>query len=145
MRRLVYALAAVCLAAQLALLLVEPSISGGLGLLLTGSFAGVGVLISSRRPENPIGWLFIGFSCTGAINFAADAYAWHTLIADPGSLPAGNVAASLGAHLIHPGFGFLVFSLLLFPNGHLLSPRWRWVARLTVVTYGGLALSGIFE
>ena len=101
--------------------------------------------VSARRPENPIGWLYLGFGATTALHYAAGAYAEHALVTDPGSLPAANVAASLGILLLHPGFGFLVFSLLLFPNGRLLSARWRWVARATALTYGALAVSAIFD
>ena len=114
-------------------------------LLIAVSFAGVGVLIAIHVPDNPIGWLFLGFGVLAAFNHLAGAYAYRALVSDPGSLPAGDVAASLAAHYWHPGFGLFVFSFLLFPNGRLLSPGWRWVARATVVIYGGLALLGIFD
>jgi hypothetical protein len=108
-------------------------------------FTLLGALMASKRRENPIGWLYLAFGTVGSFVLAAQAYAWHGLVSDPGSLPAANVAASLGVHLWHPSFGLLVFSFLLFPRGHLLSPRWRWVAWATVVVYGAALLSGPFE
>jgi hypothetical protein len=108
-------------------------------------FIGIGALLGSRRPSSPIGWLFLAFGVLAAIDVAAFQYAFRGLVDDPGSLPATNVAASVATHLWHPTFGLLVLAFLLFPNGQLLSPRWRWVVHASVVTYGGLAISGIFE
>jgi hypothetical protein len=126
-------------------LALHPSLTQGWLLPIASSFAVVGGLIASRRPENPIGWLFLGFGVLAAIDFAAYKYGYRALVTHPGSLPAGNVAVSVADHVWHPGFGLFVLSFLLFPNGRPLSPGWRWVVRATVVTYGGLALSGIFE
>jgi hypothetical protein len=126
-------------------LALRPSLSQGWLIPISSSFAVVGALIASRRPGNPIGWLFLGFGVLAAIDFVAYQYAYRALVTHPGSLPAGNVAISVADHLWHPGFGLFVLSFLLFPNGRLLSPRWRWAAHATVVTYGGLAVSGIFE
>ena len=108
-------------------------------------FAFVGALIATRRPRNPIGWLYLAFGLNCALVFAAHSYAYRALVMHPGTLPAGDVAASLDEHAWHPSFGFIVFSFLLFPRGRLLSPRWRWVAGAALVTYAGLAVSGIFE
>jgi hypothetical protein len=124
---------------------LDPSLQQGWLLPIAPSFALVGAFIASRRPENPIGWLFLGFGVIAAVDFAAYSYAYRTLVSHPGSLPAGDVAASVAHHVWHPGFGLFVFSFLVFPRGRLLSPRWRWAAGATVVTYAGLAVSGIFD
>ena len=124
---------------------LDPSLAQGWLLAIASPFALVGALIASRRPENPIGWLFLAFGLVAAIDFAAYSYAYRALVSHPGSLPAGDVAASVADHIWHPGFGLFVFSFLVFPRGRLLSPRWRWVAGATVVTYAGLAVSGIFD
>jgi hypothetical protein len=90
------------------------------------AFSTVGALIGSRRPENPIGWLF----CCGAfiwiLGELALEYGVYALITAPGALPAGAWVAWFGAWARGMGWFLLVmFLLLVFPNGRLLSPRWR--------------------
>src|SRR5207247_3828859 len=61
-------------------------------------------------------------------------YTTYALITVPGSLPAGALMGIIG-HWIG-GIGFflmLTFLLLLFPIGHLPSPRWRFLVWLIVV------------
>ncbi len=134
-----------------ALLLVAGAILGpfpGASAFVTAiavPFVGVGALLASHRPRNPIGWLFLVFGFVASIDYAAARYAHEALVVHPSSLPGGNVAASVAAHAWHPSFGFFVFSFLLFPNGRLLSSRWRWVAAATLLVYSGLALSGPFD
>ena len=87
-------------------------------------FALGGALIASRRPDNPIGWLVIGVTLTlVAQNFAAG---YNESDGRPGTALL-SWYESLAAYL-WLGLG-VIFLPLLFPDGRLLSPRWRWVAR----------------
>ncbi len=97
------------------------------------AFATVGALIASRRPQNPIGWIYcIGTLLWALGNFMKE-YAVYALITVPGSLPAGALMGVFGGWAGAMGwFLMLTFLLLLFPNGHLPSPRWRPLARLIV-------------
>ncbi len=93
------------------------------------AFPTVGAIIASRRPQNPIGWIFclVGLSLGVAI-FAAE-YAVYALVTEPGALPAGVLAAWLGTWVWTPGVVLgPTLLLLLFPHGRLPSRRWRLVA-----------------
>ena len=53
----------------------------------------VGVLIASRRPDHPIGWLFcvVGF-LVGVDHFCGE-YAIYALLTQPDPLPGGQVSS----------------------------------------------------
>jgi len=53
----------------------------------------VGAIVASRRPENPIGWLLLLSSLAISINHFGAQYAIFVLLAQPGSLPAGEALA----------------------------------------------------
>jgi hypothetical protein len=108
-------------------------------------FATVGAIVASRRPHNPVGWLFIAFGAAATIRFSGSQYATYALLTHPGSLPAGDLIASLAIHLWHPALGLLIFSFLLFPHGRLLSPRWRTVAWVSAISCVTALISGMLE
>ena len=91
----------------------------------------LGVLIASRRPENRIGWLYLGASLVLGIVAFGQVYSAHVLLADPGFLPGGRFMAWLSTVLLPIPICLLPFLLLLFPTGHLPSRRWRPVAWLS--------------
>ncbi len=100
------------------------------------SFSVVGALIASHRPENPIGWIFLAVGFLYGLLSAGEEYAIYAFLTNPGSLPLGAEFSWLVKWIWAPGLGLLlVFLPLLFPDGHLLSRRWRWVAWL-----GGLSI-----
>jgi hypothetical protein len=96
------------------------------------AFVTVGALVVSRRPENPIGWIFCVVGLSNVIYAFALRYAVYTLVMRPGSLPGGEVAAWLATGWAATlGWGLMAtFVPLLFPTGRLPSSRWRPVAWL---------------
>ncbi|UCH60813.1 MAG: hypothetical protein JSV61_04855 [Anaerolineales bacterium] len=103
-----------------------------LGLLLFSAFLVVGGSISTRQPKNAIGWFFLAGVFIHALNGFLSWYARVGLQERPASLPAAGVVAALINGMGNFGFGLLLFfPFLLFPNGRLLSRRWRPIAWLT--------------
>ena len=53
----------------------------------------VGFILTSRRPGNRVGWIFLGTGLALALGFFCDRYGRGGLVAAPGSLPAARAAA----------------------------------------------------
>jgi signal transduction histidine kinase len=94
------------------------------------AFSTVGALIASRRPGNPIGWLFGAAGLLYAVMALASEYGTYTLVTQYGSLPGGVLAIWLGSWLYVLATYLVLYSFLFFPNGRLPSSRWRVVAWL---------------
>lgn len=105
----------------------------------------LGILIASRRPRNPIGWVYLGASFAFGVVVFGQLYAIHVLLVDPGALPGGHVMAWISVLFLPVAICLLPFLFLLFPTGHLPSRRWRPVAWLSAAVLICLTVgSGIF-
>jgi hypothetical protein len=102
-----------------------------------GAFPTVGAVIVARQPHNRIGWLCCAVGLLLGPTFFAQDYAWYALLHQPG-LPGGWAMAWLGQWPWSIAVGLLWFVVLLFPNGHLVSPRWRPVAWALAVDLAAL-------
>ncbi len=96
--------------------------------VIVASCSTVGVLIASRRPAHPIGWLFSAIGLLSGLHLFCGEYAIHALEAERGALTGGEVAAWTVGWLWVPLNALLAFVALLFPEGRLPSPRWRPIA-----------------
>jgi hypothetical protein len=108
------------------------------------AFPLVGALISSRRPENPIGWVCLLAGLFWMLIIFSGDYGTYGL-AVPGSVPFPvTIYALLYAWLWVPAVGLMgIFLILLFPDGKLPSRRWRplaWLAGVAVVVESAVTL-----
>ena len=149
-RRLTWGL--VALAVTLLVSSVVIYAAGGSGVSLSGIiwaialvFAGVGSLIATRHPGNAIGWIFLSVAVAAGLAEVAHAYADYWVAGNGGSEALAKAAAWYGdlswiPFILIPA----TFLLLLFPHGHLLSPRWRpiaWCAALGIA--GNFVTTGL--
>ena len=103
-------------------------------LVLLLAFPTVGALVASRRPENPIGWIFCAVGFILAFQAFAEAYTDYTLYVRPDSLPGVEFMAWISQWIAFPAFLLgTVLLFLLFPTGRLSSRRWRFVAWVAVI------------
>jgi hypothetical protein len=105
------------------------------------AFSGVGALVASKRPANPIGWLLLGAGLSytlGGITTAGH-LTRHT---DPYSFAA--ILYWFGQWVWSVGLTLAVIALLLFPSARLPSRRWRIVLALPLVGQVGAILGSGF-
>ncbi|HET7529518.1 MAG TPA: histidine kinase N-terminal 7TM domain-containing protein [Mycobacteriales bacterium] len=91
-------------------------------------FVLVGLVVTVRRPEHPIGWGFAAAGLCFSLQLVADTYADAALL-HHADLPAGAYIGNVTQWIFAPAITFgYTLPFLWFPDGKLLSRRWRWVA-----------------
>ena len=109
-------------------------------------YATIGLVLSVRRPANPIGWLYAAAGLVWSLAIPGDPWLVQ-LVAEHRPLPlAAQVAAVFGEFSWAPATVLgVTLPALLVPDGRLRSRRWRPVAATSVVAAvlvvvgGGLA------
>ena len=98
---------------------------GSLPFPFTLAYGVVGLLVAWRKPGNVIGWLMLAAAAAGAASESASFYMVADYRLRGGQLPLGWLAV-----LAQPGWAPCIVALglivLLFPDGRLPGPRWRW-------------------
>ena len=107
---------------------------GGL-IVFAVMFSMMGLVVTTRRPHNRIGWLYLAAGCVFAVQGFGEEYAAYALLVRRGELSGGVAWAWLQNWIWIPGVSiYLIYVPLLLPDGRLLSSRWRRLG-----WFGGLA------
>ncbi len=105
--------------------------------LLTITYGVVGALVASRHPRNPIGWIFCTIGFLSALNMLSAGYALYSELVMP--MPGTALARWLSIWIWIPNTLLpITLTMLLFPEGKVLSARWRlvaWAAGLGIAAY----------
>ncbi len=97
--------------------------------------AAVGVLVARHQPRNPNGWLLLAIAAAVLLSTGAGEYS--LLVYHLGHhLPLGQLSLVL-YQLWSPALALYLLIILLFPDGHVPSPRWRWAVRAYCLLCGG--------
>jgi hypothetical protein len=121
------------------------SSGGSVPLPYSAIFAVVGFVVAWRKPGNPLGWLILATAGFFALSEDASFYAVADYRLHHGSLPLGWLALITQPGWA-PGIASVGLIALLFPDGRLPSPRWRWalwpyIALALLWTAGALAFT----
>jgi hypothetical protein len=94
----------------------------------------VGALIVQRHPHHRIGWLFLVGQVGTMFGLACQSYGFVALSEDWGPRLPAQIA--LWVSILTGGIlalALMALLLLLAPDGHLLSRRWRWTVWVTLL------------
>ena len=102
--------------------------------LLGLSFTAVGLYVVRMRPRHPEGVLFVAVGILHAVMFFGRQYGAHD-----GTLPGARWTGWIGVWPLPLAIALVAWTLMAFPNGRLLSPRWR--VAVGAMLAGAFALS----
>jgi signal transduction histidine kinase len=104
----------------------------------------VGAVVAMAVPGNRTGWLLLAAATVMAVGEAFTQAGIFGVRTAPGSVPAAGYLAAIGPALQAAGLLLAVVMVpIVFPDGHLPGPRWRWLpwaaaAAITCLFWGNL-------
>jgi hypothetical protein len=114
-------------------------------LLGVGAYVGIGALLVSRVPTNPIGFLMLATGTVTVTTVALGTYAAVGALQDPPWPEFERAGTIANAMFIYPVMIALVGIPLVFPDGRLPSRRFRWVVVVTIAGMVAWLLNSVFE
>jgi signal transduction histidine kinase len=144
LRRLAWLVFGLSVLGLIAGIAMDVSSTGGdpLFAVIVFSFPTMGFIVLNRKPRTVLGWLMLSMGVAFALPFGS--YANYALNGPYAPLPGAGIALALEGPVWVPFIGISGFLLLLFPDGHLPTRRWRWFAWLCGIGLVVLSLTIVF-
>jgi hypothetical protein len=103
-----------------------------------GAVAGcsaMGAIIVSRYDRHPIGWILTVIGVVSSVSLLTEAYSYSQHAGHaPGSDELGSIAGWMSSATGGPvSLAGIAIMFLVAPDGHLLSPRWRYAVWMAVI------------
>ena len=115
----------------------------GFTVLFAIGFGGAGAQLAFRRPRNLVGWVMLTSGTLSAVQILVEEYAIFGIVGRTTPLPGAIYAGWLESWIWLVGVILITtFTLLIFPDGALVSPRWRIVAWLSALD-GVIGVTGL--
>jgi signal transduction histidine kinase len=106
----------------------------------------VGAVIALAVPGNRVGWLLLAAAAVMGAGVAFTEAGVHGVVTAPGSVPGAPYLAALGPGLQAAGMLIAVVGVpVVFPDGHLPGPGWRWLAWSAAAAVACLFLGNVLS
>jgi signal transduction histidine kinase len=111
-----------------------------------GAVAVVGAVITLAVPGNRVGWLLLAAAAVMGAGLTLTEAGVHGVVTSPGSVPGAAYMAAIGPGLEVAGMLIAVVGVpVIFPDGRLPGPRWRWLAWCTAAAVTCLFLGNVLS
>jgi signal transduction histidine kinase len=114
--------------------------------LALAAVAVVGAVVTLAVPGNRVGWLLLAAAALMGVGEAFTEAGIHGVVTAPGSVPAAGYLAAIGPGLEAAGLVVAVVGVpIVFPDGQLPGPRWRWLAWCALAAVACLFLGNVIS
>jgi signal transduction histidine kinase len=111
-----------------------------------GAVAVVGAVVTLAVPGNRVGWLLLTAAAAMGAGAALTEAGVHGVVTAPGSVPGAAYLAATGPGLQATGMLIAVVAVpVVFPDGRLPGPRWRWLAWCATAAVACLFLGNVLS
>ena len=113
---------------------------------MVASLGGVGALVATRKPRDPVGWILLVSASMIALSILGQDYVRLSVTDFGGTLPLTVAVAWLSGLVFIPAVVLIAGVMpLYFPDGRLLSRRWRWAVWLAAFGIAVVSLPPAFD